>query len=113
MSGTYHGTVHKVMDTQSFGEKGFKKRLLICIEDNGRWTNYVPFELTRDMVDMGDSLAPDDEVEINYRLNGREWQKDADSETKYFLSAEVTNIQKVDAQQETVGAAPADDDIPF
>jgi hypothetical protein len=40
-----------------------------------------------------DELKVGAEVEISYRLSGRKWQKDPQSEVKFFLSAEALRFK--------------------
>jgi hypothetical protein len=90
---TVRGTVHLIEETKTFGQKGFRKRLVVLEQDKGRFMNYVPLEFTRESCDRVDELKLGDEVEVNFFLNGRKWQRDASSEVKYFLSAEATDFK--------------------
>ena len=101
------GTVHVIEDTKSFGQKGFRKRLVVLEQQNGRFANYVPLEFTNDACDAVDELKLGDEVDVTYRLSGRKWQKDPTSEVKYFLSAEAMGFNKVGAGK----AGPNEDDL--
>ena len=83
------GVVHVIEDTKTFGQKGFRKRVVVLEQDNGRFKNYIPVEFTNDGCDSVDDMNVGDEVDITYRLSGRKWQKDPQSEVKFFLSAEV------------------------
>lgn len=116
------GIVHVIEGTKSFGQKGFRKRLLV-LEQNGRFPNYIPIDFTGDNCDSIDNLKIGDEIEVTYRLNGRKWQKDPSSEVKFFLNAEATGF-KVIGGKETGGAEDAnaafaeasyeeDEDVPF
>jgi Domain of unknown function (DUF3127) len=89
------GTVHVIEDTKSFGQKGFRKRVVVLEQQNGRFSNFIPVEFTNDACDAVDGLKLGDEVDVTYRLNGRKWQKDPTSEVKYFLSAEAMGFNKV------------------
>ncbi|TWU05593.1 DUF3127 domain-containing protein [Stieleria varia] len=89
------GVVHLIEETKTYGAKGFRKRLVVLEQDKGSFTNYVPVEFTRDLCDTVDDMNMGDEVEITYRLNGRRWQKDANSEVKYFLSCEAVAFRVV------------------
>ena len=91
---TVTGIVHLIEDTKSFGAKGFRKRLVVLEQDNGRFVNYIPVEFIQDAVDSVDSLSIGDEITVNYRLSGRKWQRDANSEVKFFLSAEGISFEK-------------------
>src|SRR5690606_14088913 len=83
------GIVHLIEETKTYGQKGFRKRLVVLEQNNGRFTNYIPVEFTNDGCDRANELKVGDEAEITYRLTGRKWQKDPQSEVKYFLSAEA------------------------
>ena len=87
------GVVHVIEATKSYGQKGFRKRLVVLEQDNGRFTNYIPIEFVHEGCDAVDELKVGDSVEVPYRLNGRKWQRDAQSEVKYFLSAEATTFR--------------------
>ena len=87
------GIVHFIDETKTYGQKGFRKRLVVLEQDKERFTNFVPVEFTNDNCDTVDELNVGDDVEIDYRLSGRKWQKDAKSEVKYFLNAEGMRFQ--------------------
>ncbi len=116
------GFVHLVEETKTFGQKGFRKRLLVLEQENGRFPNYIPIDFTGDNCDSIDGLRVGDEIEVSYRLAGRRWQKDPQSEVKFFLNAEATGFKSVSAK--AGGAADAnaafaeasyedDEDVPF
>jgi hypothetical protein len=86
------GVVNVIEDEKTFGQKGFRKRLVVLEEENGRFTNYIPIEFVQSACDTVDDLSVGDDVEITYRLGGRKWQKDPSSEVKYFLSAEAISF---------------------
>jgi hypothetical protein len=115
------GVVHLVEETKTFGQKGFRKRMVVLEQDKGSFTNYVPVEFTRDACDTVDGMKKGDEVEIVYRLNGRRWQKDPDSEVKFFVNLEALTFQVVGDGPTSSGSANDafaeaggdDDDAPF
>lgn len=109
-NGKVEGKVHFIDETKTYGQKGFRKRLVVIEQDNGRFTNYLPMEFIQDACDAVDQLSVGVEVEINYRLSGRKWQRDEQSEVKYFLSAEAMGFEILGG-----GTPPADEpaDIPF
>lgn len=92
------GVVHLIESTKTFGQKGFRKRMVVVEQSGGRFTNYIPVEFTNDGCDSVDDMHVGDEVEIGYRLTGRKWQKDSQSEVKFFLSAEATGFKVVKGQ---------------
>ncbi|MFM1904335.1 MAG: hypothetical protein RLZZ440_2235 [Planctomycetota bacterium] len=122
---TVRGVVHLIEETKTFGQKGFRKRLVVLQQEKGSFTNYIPVEFVKDACDAVDDLSLGDEVEVTYRLSGRRWQRDAASEAKYFLSAEALSFRRLgDAagggSSESYGIDPndafaeaADDDVPF
>lgn len=117
------GVVSVIEETKTYGQKGFRKRLVVLEQDNGRFQNFIPVEFLQDACDSADGLNVGDQVEVTYRLNGRKWQRDAQSEVKYFLSCEATNFRVLggtdspaatgDANDALAEAAFDDDDVPF
>lgn len=87
------GHVHLVEETKTFGQKGFRKRLVVLEQDNGRFQNFIPVEFIQDSCDQVNDLKVGDEIEISYRLGGRKWQRDPASEVKFFLSCEATSFR--------------------
>ncbi|MCP4191973.1 MAG: DUF3127 domain-containing protein [Planctomycetaceae bacterium] len=114
------GVVHVIEDTKTFGQKGFRKRLVVLEQDKGRFTNYVPLEFVQESCDTVDELKVGDEIDVTYRLNGRKWQRDESSEVKYFLNAEALQFKVVkkkdDAGSKQVPSSAQideDDEVPF
>ncbi len=103
------GTVHLIEPTKTFGQKGFRKRLVVIEQSTGRFTNYLPLEFVQDGCDRADSLKVGDNVSVTYRLTGRKWQRDERSEVKFFLSAEAISFQVMGAG--AGDAAPEQDDF--
>ena len=89
---TVSGKVHVVEETKTYGQKGFRKRLVVLEQDKGRFTNYVPVEFTNDNCDTVDGISVGDQIEVTYRLNGRKWQRDPGSEVKYFVNVEAISF---------------------
>lgn len=121
---TVKGTIHLIEETKTYGQKGFRKRLVVLEQSKGGgFTNYVPVEFLKDACDSVDELHLGDEIEVAYRLSGRRWQRDESSEPKYFLSAEAMSFRVLNgggsAQSgagpdiDSVLAEAADDDVPF
>lgn len=120
--GKVRGIVHFIDETKSYGQKGFRKRLVVLEQDKGRFTNFVPLEFIQDGCDSADQLNVGDEVEIEYRLSGRKWQRDPNSEVKYFLSAEALGFSVLggsppsdseDINSQLSEIDPDDDEVPF
>lgn len=119
------GKVHLIEETKTYGAKGFRKRLVVLEQENGRYPNFIPLEFIREGCDQVDEMKVGDEVEISYVLSGRKWQKDPQSEVKFFLSAEAISYKKVggspsdnppnsaDAANEAFNDSYDEGDIPF
>ena len=115
---TVRGTVHLIEETKTFGQKGFRKRLVVLEQDKGKFINYIPLEFVQDGCDAVDELKVGDEIDVPFRLSGRKWQRDPNSEVKFFLSAEATGFKvlrpggKLDdrAPPPSESEAPADED---
>lgn len=121
---TVRGVVHLIEETRTFGQKGFRKRLVVLEQSKGTFTNFIPVEFVKEGCDAVDDLAVGDEIEVTYRLSGRRWQKDAASEAKYFLSAEGLSFQRLSESARAAGGpddaidpndalADVGDDVPF
>ncbi len=108
---TVTGKVHVIEETKTYGQKGFRKRLLVLEQDNGRFINYIPVEFIQDGCDSADQLKVGDEIEVTYRLSGRKWQRDPNSEVKYFLSAEAMQFNVLNSSADDARAGT--DDIPY
>jgi hypothetical protein len=120
--GKVRGIVHFIDETKTFGQKGFRKRLVVLEQDTGRFTNYIPLDFTQDGCDKADQLNVGDDVEVEFRLSGRKWQKDPQSEVRYFVNAEAVNFRVVGSKppvdngavnDEFADANAPDDDMPF
>jgi len=106
------GVVHLIEDTKTYGRNDFRKRLVVLEQDGGRFTNYIPVDFVQESCDSVDELQVGDEVEIVYRLSGRKWQRDEQSEVKFFLNAEAsqfTVLKKSSGKSST----PPDEGDPF
>jgi len=122
---TIRGVVHLIEETKTFGQKGFRKRLVVLEQSKGTFTNFIPVEFVKDGCDAVDDLAVGEEIEVTYRLSGRRWQRDEASDVKYFLSAEGLSFRRLSAGGRAQGspddaidpndalAEAGDDDVPF
>ena len=122
---TVRGVVHLIEETKTFGQKGFRKRLVVLQQERGSFTNYIPVEFVKDGCDAVDELGVGDDIEVTYRLSGRRWQRDEASEAKYFLSAEGLSFRRLSGGGRDEGgrsegfdpndafAEAGEDDVPF
>lgn len=107
---TVRGKVHVIEDTKTFGKSGFRKRLVVLEQDKGKFTNYIPLEFIHEGCDTVDDLNVGDEVDVTYRLSGRKWQRDQNSDVKYFLNAEALDYKVVNAAENAKETASANDE---
>lgn len=91
--GRVRAKVHLIEETKTYGQKGFRKRLVVLEQEKGRFENFIPIEFIQDDCDSVDEMKIGDEVEVSYRLSGRRWQKDSQSEAKFFLNLEAVDFQ--------------------
>jgi hypothetical protein len=123
--GKISGVIHLIEETKTFGQKGFRKRVVVLEQPGDRFTNYVPIEFTQDACDKVDGLTLGQEIEVSFRLSGRRWQKDPNSEVKFFVNPEAWNFKVLSgnaeskaasidaANDEFAQASYEEDDIPF
>ncbi len=102
------GVVHHIEETKSFGAKGFRKRLVVLEQDNGRFVNYIPVDFLQEACDTVDDLSVGDQIVVTYRLSGRKWQRDPQSEVKYFLSAEALSFETLGSRSTSPSKDPND-----
>ena len=120
------GIVHLIEETKTYGQKGFRKRLLVLEQKDGQFPNFIPLDFLRDSCDSLDDLSVGDDVEVSYQLSGRRWQKDPSAEVKFFLNAEAISFKKIaagdsgpagesgqDAANEAFAESFDEGDIPF
>ena len=119
---TVTGQVHLIEPTKSYCLWLRSCSTASLEQANGRFTNYLPFEFIADSCDMVDNLGVGDTIKVSYRLTGRKWQRDEQSEVKFFLSAEATEYELIKAGGGAKSApasadepdfGPEDDSAPF
>ena len=82
---TISGKIKFVDEVREFGANGFKKHQVVVETGDGRWDNPIPVEFTKDNIELSKKLKVGDQVQIQSRINGREWQG-KDGVTKWFTS---------------------------
>lgn len=90
-------TIKSISETKSFGEKGFRKRDLIGIDNsNSQYPQVLKFELQQDNCSILDTYSEGQEVELSLNINGREWTNPK-GEVVVFNSLVVWRIKPVAA----------------
>ena len=90
---TISGKVKFVDEVREFGSNGFRKHQVVVETGDGRWDNPIPVEFTKDHIELSKDLKVGDQVQIQSRINGREWQG-KDGITKWFTSINGFKITK-------------------
>jgi len=96
---TISGKVKFVDEVREFGSNGFRKHQVVVETGDGRWDNPIPVEFTKDHIELSKNLKVGDQVQIQSRINGREWQG-KDGVTKWFTSINGYKITQEDAGRE-------------
>ncbi len=109
------GILKRVSDVQEINER-FKKREFV-IETQEQYPQVLQFQSVQDRVNLIDGFQAGDKVEVFFNLRGREWQKDAASEIRVFVTLDAWRISKVeDMPAGSADEAPTEqyeDDLPF
>tara|TARA_R110000772_G_scaffold35637_4_gene85767 strand:+ start:5120 stop:5500 length:381 start_codon:yes stop_codon:yes gene_type:complete len=91
------GKIKTIGDTNTFGEKGFRKRIIVITTDE-QYPQHIPVEFVQDKSNLLDPYQVGQDVKISINLRGNEWNK-ADGTVQNFLSAQGWRI-------EPTGSAP-------
>ena len=90
---TISGKIKFVDEVREFGSNGFRKHQVVVETGDGRWDNPIPVEFTKDNIELSKDLQVGDQVQIQSRINGREWQG-KDGVTKWFTSINGFKVTK-------------------
>src|SRR5258706_12120589 len=85
------GKLHVVNETKQVSERFTKREFVVEIAD-GKYPQFVLFQLTGDRVGLLDSHKVGDSVRVTFNVRGREW-KSPQGETKYFNSLDVWKLE--------------------
>ena len=98
---TISGKIKFVDEVREFGANGFKKHQVVVETGDGRWDNPIPVEFTKDNIELSKNLKIGDQVQIQSRINGREWQG-KDGVTKWFTSINgyKISVENSDSQED-------------
>ena len=112
------GKIYSVGDLETFGNKGFRKRLVVVEIIDGHSNNFIPVDFTGENADRSDSLQEGQDIVIEGRMSGRKWQRDAASPLKWFLSIECQSYTTSTPSGAPVDTSSSqvsqfDDSIPF
>jgi len=88
------GTIKKIFETQTFGEKGFKKREVVIIT-NEQYPQPIIVEFFQDKCTVLDKYKVGQDVKIGINLRGREWIN-PQGEVKYFNTIQAWRIKMLE-----------------
>ena len=78
------GKIKVINETQTFGERGFRKRELVLTTKED-YPQDILIEFVQDKVDVLDNFGIGEEVSISINIRGKEWIN-PDGEARYFNS---------------------------
>ena len=93
---TVSGTVIKIGETESVGNKGFKKRVLVVETEDEKYPQPIPVEAVQDKCDLFDGLRLGDKVTAFVNLRGSAWKD------RHFLSLSCWKIENQDESRSGV-----------
>jgi hypothetical protein len=109
------GKIKVVGETVAYGSSGFRKRELV-ITTSDQYPQTIMVEFVQDKVDLLNSFAIGQEVNIAINLRGREWIN-PEGVAKYFNSINGWKIDALEISEGVTASASVqsqvDDDLPF
>ena len=123
------GKLHVTYETRQVSERFTKREFVVEIAD-GKYPQFVLFQLTGDRCSLLDNHKVGDSVRVTFNLRGREWRS-PQGETKYFNSLDVWKLESARPAMGASGSGPItttrfdeprpsdlagpgrDDDLPF
>ena len=119
------GKAHYVSDVINVTDSFRKRELVIEFAENPQYPEFVKFEAIQDRVSLMDAVKVGDEVEVFFKLKGREWTN-KQGEKQYFNTLQLWKVNVLGGAEPAghtapeyaapidISAAPGeDDDLPF
>ena len=106
---TIRGKVTNVDEVREYGEKGFRKQLVV-VETGEKWAAPVAIDFVKDLIQESSKLKVDDMVVIEAEVRSRAWND------KWFTSVTGNSIvRQAQAPAEDLVSDDEDDDedVPF
>jgi len=102
------GRLHIASETKQVSDRFSKREFVVEIPD-GKYPQFVQFQLTGDRCGLLDDFKVGDQVRVTFNVRGREW-KSPQGEVKYFNSLDVWKLESASASQnrESFGRGSAD-----
>jgi hypothetical protein len=111
------GKVLSIGTTETFGQKGFRKRNLI-IETDEKYPQELCIEFTQDNTELLNTFKEGNNVTVEYNVRGRKWES-PQGEIKYFTSIQGWKIENTIEEVNSNTHSPdrddegTEDDLPF
>jgi len=99
------GKVKLVQDAQTFG-KGFTKREVVVIVEDGKYPQEISLEFVQDKVSLLDGVEVGQEVTITFDIRGREYNG------RYFNNLQGWKIQANGAAATSDKPPVTDEEVP-
>lgn len=114
---TIEGTIYELEETKQYGQKGFRKRMMMVISDdsdpNDQYATIWPIAWTGDDVDMADDFRKGTGVRVQIEVSGRKWDSPQKG-TMYFAEFKGKRITMTrESDLEEVESAVEEGDVPF
>lgn len=103
------GKIKIIGETQTFGEKGFRKReVVLTTELDSKYPQNILIEFVQDKCDILDGCFVGQDVKIDINIRGREWTN-PQGEVKYFNTIQGWRLNVVGGGNEQQAASPPAD----
>lgn len=87
------GSIKEIKQTQTFGEKGFRKREVV-LTTNETYPQHILIEFIQDKCDVLNNYNVGEQINVGINLRGREWIN-PEGESKYFNSIQGWRIESI------------------
>lgn len=91
------GKLHVAGETKQVSERFTKREFVLEVAD-GKYPQFVSFQLTGDRAAQLDDYRVGDQIRVTFNLRGREW-RNPQGEVKYFNSLDVWKLEAANASQ--------------
>jgi hypothetical protein len=89
------GKIKMISETQTIGDKGFKKRELVVTTDE-QYPQHILIEFVQEKCEILNAYKVGQAVKVGINLRGREWVN-PQGESKYFNQIQGWKINKAEA----------------
>ncbi|MFT3692719.1 MAG: DUF3127 domain-containing protein [Kofleriaceae bacterium] len=91
------GKLHVAGEIKQVSERFTKREFVLEVAD-GKYPQFVSFQLTGDRAAALDDFRVGDQLRVTFNLRGREW-RNPQGEVKYFNSLDVWKLEAANASQ--------------